>query len=215
MQRALRVWIILRVGTYIFYLFECNLIHWPQRVVEMCPKRIIIIRSNLSLPFGYNYYLSALPSFSMAFFFIVNTSVDFSRPIVVQEGRHVRLRCPATGFPKPHVEWRRMDLQTTRNGAYDGIYIHNLLHFICNAIPLYFFILNLLNSVILSSWFICPSTFVYWHFARSPLILNLVGAFTIFLIPLERILIWEFFLNTYKTITKRSTASVAALWRAV
>lgn len=63
----------------------------------------------------------------------MNTSVDFARPIVVQEGRHVRLRCPATGTPKPLVEWRRTDLQTTRIGAYDGKK-EILLAFFCHDI---------------------------------------------------------------------------------
>ncbi|XP_029726008.1 uncharacterized protein LOC109409677 [Aedes albopictus] len=42
------------------------------------------------------------------------------RPIVVQEGTHLRLRCAATGTPKPHVEWRREDGKTISNGAWQA-----------------------------------------------------------------------------------------------
>lgn len=42
------------------------------------------------------------------------------RPIVVREGEHLRLRCAATGNPKPHVEWRRMDGKTIAVGAWQG-----------------------------------------------------------------------------------------------
>lgn len=42
------------------------------------------------------------------------------RPIVVHEGTHLRLRCAATGTPRPHVEWRREDGKTISNGAWQG-----------------------------------------------------------------------------------------------
>ncbi|XP_058836869.1 uncharacterized protein LOC131693231 [Topomyia yanbarensis] len=42
------------------------------------------------------------------------------RPIVVKEGTHLRLRCAATGTPKPHVEWRREDGKTISNGAWQA-----------------------------------------------------------------------------------------------
>uniref|UniRef100_A0A8D8NCV2 Collagen alpha-2(IV) chain n=1 Tax=Culex pipiens TaxID=7175 RepID=A0A8D8NCV2_CULPI len=42
------------------------------------------------------------------------------RPIVVHEGTHLRLRCAATGTPRPHVEWRREDGKTISNGAWQA-----------------------------------------------------------------------------------------------
>lgn len=42
------------------------------------------------------------------------------RPIIVHEGEHLRLRCAATGNPRPHVEWRRVDGKTISVGAWQG-----------------------------------------------------------------------------------------------
>ncbi|XP_058066381.1 uncharacterized protein LOC131216002 [Anopheles bellator] len=47
-------------------------------------------------------------------------TVEALRPIVVHEGTHLRLRCAATGTPKPHVEWRRADGKTISNGAWEA-----------------------------------------------------------------------------------------------
>uniref|UniRef100_A0A1B0CMG6 Uncharacterized protein n=1 Tax=Lutzomyia longipalpis TaxID=7200 RepID=A0A1B0CMG6_LUTLO len=35
--------------------------------------------------------------------------MESAKPVIVHEGDHLRLRCAATGTPKPHVEWRRED----------------------------------------------------------------------------------------------------------
>lgn len=48
-------------------------------------------------------------------------TLESTRPIIVHEGDHLRLRCAATGFPKPHVEWRREDSRTINVGAWQGI----------------------------------------------------------------------------------------------
>ncbi|KFB48539.1 AGAP005849-PA-like protein [Anopheles sinensis] len=47
-------------------------------------------------------------------------TVEALRPIVVHEGTHLRLRCAATGTPRPHVEWRRADGKTISNGAWEA-----------------------------------------------------------------------------------------------
>ncbi|XP_049541678.1 uncharacterized protein LOC125954974 [Anopheles darlingi] len=47
-------------------------------------------------------------------------TIEALRPIVVHEGTHLRLRCAATGTPKPHVEWRRADGKTISNGAWEA-----------------------------------------------------------------------------------------------
>ncbi|XP_059613225.1 uncharacterized protein LOC132259559 [Phlebotomus argentipes] len=36
-------------------------------------------------------------------------TMESAKPVIVHEGDHLRLRCAATGNPKPHVEWRRED----------------------------------------------------------------------------------------------------------
>lgn len=48
-------------------------------------------------------------------------TVEALRPIIVHEGTHLRLRCAATGTPRPHVEWRRADGKTISNGAWEGM----------------------------------------------------------------------------------------------
>nr|XP_040223621.2 uncharacterized protein LOC120949998 isoform X1 [Anopheles coluzzii]XP_040223622.2 uncharacterized protein LOC120949998 isoform X1 [Anopheles coluzzii] len=47
-------------------------------------------------------------------------TVEALRPIIVHEGTHLRLRCAATGTPRPHVEWRRADGKTISNGAWEA-----------------------------------------------------------------------------------------------
>uniref|UniRef100_A0A182MBY3 Ig-like domain-containing protein n=1 Tax=Anopheles culicifacies TaxID=139723 RepID=A0A182MBY3_9DIPT len=47
-------------------------------------------------------------------------TVEALRPIIVHEGTHLRLRCAATGTPRPHVEWRRDDGKTISNGAWEA-----------------------------------------------------------------------------------------------
>lgn len=42
------------------------------------------------------------------------------RTIVVREGEHLRLRCPANGFPQPNVEWIREDGKTIAIGAWEA-----------------------------------------------------------------------------------------------
>ncbi|XP_046398065.1 uncharacterized protein LOC124164884 [Ischnura elegans] len=44
-----------------------------------------------------------------------------SRPIVVREGDNVRLRCAATGVPRPEVEWRKSDGSIIPLGAWKTI----------------------------------------------------------------------------------------------
>lgn len=45
---------------------------------------------------------------------------DFLRPIVVQEGENLRLRCAATGTPRPEILWRRLDNRPISYGKWDG-----------------------------------------------------------------------------------------------
>lgn len=40
--------------------------------------------------------------------------------IIANEGDNVRLRCAATGYPIPHVEWRRIDGKMISVGAWQG-----------------------------------------------------------------------------------------------
>uniref|UniRef100_A0A182SLF9 Ig-like domain-containing protein n=1 Tax=Anopheles maculatus TaxID=74869 RepID=A0A182SLF9_9DIPT len=47
-------------------------------------------------------------------------TLEALRPIIVHEGTHLRLRCAATGTPRPHVEWRRADGKTISNGAWEA-----------------------------------------------------------------------------------------------
>lgn len=41
-------------------------------------------------------------------------------PIIVHEGEFLRLRCAATGYPIPHIEWRREDGKTISVGAWQA-----------------------------------------------------------------------------------------------
>lgn len=43
-----------------------------------------------------------------------------SKPIVVIEDKLLRLRCGASGQPKPHVEWHRLDGRPITDGAWQG-----------------------------------------------------------------------------------------------
>ena len=45
-----------------------------------------------------------------------------SKPIVVNEGDNVRLRCGATGIPRPSVEWRKLDGSVIPLGSWQGDY---------------------------------------------------------------------------------------------
>lgn len=44
---------------------------------------------------------------------------DKPRSVITREGDNLRLRCPATGFPKPSVEWVREDEKTIPYGAWE------------------------------------------------------------------------------------------------
>ncbi|KAK4884271.1 hypothetical protein RN001_000542 [Aquatica leii] len=52
-----------------------------------------------------------------------NTYGSSREPIIVYEGENIRLRCAASGIPKPHVEWRRTDGQLIYTGTYHAISI--------------------------------------------------------------------------------------------
>lgn len=43
------------------------------------------------------------------------------RPIIIYEREHLRLRCAATGFPKPDIEWAREDGKTINTGTWEGM----------------------------------------------------------------------------------------------
>lgn len=49
--------------------------------------------------------------------------------IIINEGQHLRLRCAATGFPQPHIEWRREDNRTINVGAWQGKHFLILFYF--------------------------------------------------------------------------------------
>lgn len=51
-----------------------------------------------------------------------NTYGSSKDPIIVYEGENIRLRCAASGVPKPHVEWRRTDGQLIYTGTYQGMH---------------------------------------------------------------------------------------------
>ena len=42
------------------------------------------------------------------------------RPIIVNEGDNVRMRCAADGRPKPNVEWRKYDGSPIPVGSWQG-----------------------------------------------------------------------------------------------
>lgn len=44
--------------------------------------------------------------------------------MVTREGDHLRLRCAATGTPRPHVEWRRVDNKTIPGGIWQDSSVH-------------------------------------------------------------------------------------------
>lgn len=50
----------------------------------------------------------------------MGTDKNKPRTIVVREGEHLRLRCPANGFPPPNVEWLRDDGKTIAIGAWEA-----------------------------------------------------------------------------------------------
>jgi Immunoglobulin I-set domain len=50
------------------------------------------------------------------------------KPIIINEGKHLRLRCGATGQPKPHIQWRRDDGRPIAVGAFMGKISKSLCH---------------------------------------------------------------------------------------
>jgi hypothetical protein len=62
---------------------------------------------------------------------------DTLKPIIISEGKHLRLRCGATGQPKPHIQWRRDDGRPIVVGGFLGTHLLRInvfcltkLHFI-------------------------------------------------------------------------------------
>lgn len=47
-----------------------------------------------------------------------------TKPIVVEEGKNVRLRCAAEGRPKPSIEWKKVDGSTITSGSWEGELFH-------------------------------------------------------------------------------------------
>lgn len=45
-----------------------------------------------------------------------------NKPIVVHEGENVRMRCAATGIPRPSVEWRKADGSAIPLGSWQSEY---------------------------------------------------------------------------------------------
>lgn len=44
-------------------------------------------------------------------------------PIVLREGENVRMKCAATGHPKPLIEWRMMEKAAIGLGKWRGMYL--------------------------------------------------------------------------------------------
>lgn len=42
------------------------------------------------------------------------------KAIVVREGDNLRLRCAATGTPRPEIEWQRLDNRPISYGSWEG-----------------------------------------------------------------------------------------------
>lgn len=51
---------------------------------------------------------------------IMGASEDVQKAIVVKEGENLRLRCGATGTPKPDIEWHRLDNRPISYGRWEG-----------------------------------------------------------------------------------------------
>lgn len=51
---------------------------------------------------------------------IMWSSEDVQKAIVVKEGENLRLRCGATGTPKPDIEWHRLDNRPISYGRWEG-----------------------------------------------------------------------------------------------
>ncbi|KAF2901207.1 hypothetical protein ILUMI_04982, partial [Ignelater luminosus] len=52
-----------------------------------------------------------------------NTYGSSMEAIILYEGENVRLRCAASGMPKPHIEWKRTDGQLIHSGTHKAISI--------------------------------------------------------------------------------------------
>ena len=52
---------------------------------------------------------------------IVGSTMTLYKPIVVTEGDNLRLRCVASGVPKPMIEWRKLDNSVIPLGAWKSI----------------------------------------------------------------------------------------------
>ena len=48
-----------------------------------------------------------------------------SLPLIVHEGENVRLRCSATGSPRPIIKWKRQDGKVIPLGSWKSKYIHS------------------------------------------------------------------------------------------
>lgn len=51
---------------------------------------------------------------------ISGNGMDYDRAILVREGDNLRLRCAATGTPKPDIEWQRLDNRPISYGSWEG-----------------------------------------------------------------------------------------------
>lgn len=54
------------------------------------------------------------------FCFSGSETIFSSAPITVREKDNVRLRCAATGYPRPVVQWRKLDKSTIGLGKWEG-----------------------------------------------------------------------------------------------
>ena len=48
------------------------------------------------------------------------SDANIQKAIVVREGENLRLRCGATGTPRPDIEWQRLDNRPISYGSWEG-----------------------------------------------------------------------------------------------
>jgi hypothetical protein len=98
-----------------------NTIRVPQYQRFSRPVKQLSFFSRNSMHCGVELKMVEFLAWYLVFLLSGSGGLPPLKPIVVHEGENVRLRCAATGNPRPAVEWRKLDGSVIPFGSWQGI----------------------------------------------------------------------------------------------
>ncbi|CAO1433024.1 unnamed protein product [Diamesa serratosioi] len=93
---------------------------WKVKVNGTFANELLIPPSIASKLYNISLYCLSFIHFTIYLLPASEPGFEKMKSIVVREGDHLRLRCAATGTPRPNVEWIREDGKTISSGTWEA-----------------------------------------------------------------------------------------------